>query len=59
MIKGIMLWINGISLIFGGAAVLGIAANPSTSKDMLIVAILAWLYILCNLLAIKKDWKDN
>jgi hypothetical protein len=59
MIKGIMLWINGISLIFGGAAVLGIADSPSASKDMFMIAIMAWLYILCNYLAILKDWKDN
>lgn len=59
MIKGIMLWINGISLIFGGAAVLGIAASPTASKDALLVGILAWLYVLCNFIANRKGWQDN
>ena len=57
--KTILAWINTVLCVFGFVILIGLAGSPNVTKDLFIVGLFVWVYmVLISVALIKSISKD-
>jgi hypothetical protein len=55
----ILAWINTILCVFGFGLLIGLANSPDISKDVFIVSLFVWVYIVLISIALIKSVSND
>jgi hypothetical protein len=55
----ILAWVHTVLCVFGFVILIGLAGSPNVTKDLFIVGLFVWLYmVLISIALIKSIYKD-